>query len=208
MSLLSWGIASLYDRVMRRAEHACLGPWRRELLAPLHGRVLEIGAGTGVNLAYYPPSVSSLTLAEPERHMRQRLARRIAGQTRNTSVVAASAEQLPFSENSFDAVVATLVLCSVHDPVASLREIWRVLAPGGKLAIIEHVGAIDNAAQFRWQQRAEPFWKRCSGNCHLTRDTLASLRTAGFRCEAIRNDIMRGAIWLVEPAIRGIAEKP
>jgi len=208
MSLISWGIASLYDRIMSRAERACLGQWRQELLFPLRGRVLEIGAGTGINLAYYPPSVTSLILAEPDRNMRRRLAGRLLDQTRRVEVIAATAEQLPFPDNSFDAIVSTLVYCSVQSPAASLKEAWRVLAPGGKLALIEHVGAIDNAVLCRWQRRVEPFWKRCAGNCHLTRDTLASLRSAGFACEAIRRDTLHGAIWLVEPIIRGIAEKP
>jgi len=208
MSIISWGIANLYDRAMRRAENACLSQWRLELLTPLGGHVLEIGAGTGANLDYYPKTVTRLTLAEPDHHMRQRLVRRSADQTRPVNVIAATAEHLPFPDNSFDAIVSTLVFCSVKSPAASLKEARRVLVPGGMLAIIEHVGALDNATLFRWQKRIEPAWKRCAGNCHLTRDTLASLRTAGFACEAIRKDTMRGAIWLVDPVIRGIAKKP
>jgi len=207
MSLLSWFLANIYDAAMQRAERTCLGHWRQELLIPSAGRVLEIGAGTGVNLAYYPRTLTDLTLTEPDPHMRRQLSRKLATGNNHTQVVAASAEALPFQENSFDIAVVTLVLCSVGLPERSLKEIHRVLKPSGKLALIEHVRADDSGPVFRWQQRIEPIWKKCSGNCHLTRDTLKIISKAGFRCDEIKKDSMRGAISIVAPVIRGFAEK-
>ena len=208
MGLLSWGMAKFYDAVMRRAEAACLGQWRLELLVDLSGKVLEIGAGTGVNFEYYPKAVTELTLSEPDRHMRLQLDKKLAALQINHEVVDASAEVLPFPDHSFDAVVVTLVLCSVHHPELALSEFFRVLKPGGKLALIEHVTAPDQTNTLKWQKRIEPFWKRCAGNCHLTRNTLATLKKGGFNCDNVQQDSMRGAVSFVAPVIRGIAEKP
>jgi ubiquinone/menaquinone biosynthesis C-methylase UbiE len=207
MGVISWTIACLYDTVMQRAEEACLAEWRRELLTPLTGEILEVGAGTGVNLPYYTQSVARLTLTEPDRYMRSQLTPKLAAASQNIPIFPAPAEQLPFPDNTFDAVVATLVFCSVSVPDQSLREIHRVLVPGGRLAIIEHVRADDDGRLFRWQRRIEPIWKRCAGNCHLARDTLAAIDKAGFNSADIRRDTMRGAFALVAPVIRGIAKK-
>jgi ubiquinone/menaquinone biosynthesis C-methylase UbiE len=143
MSIGGWLFAAVYDRLTAGAEAAGLSKRREELLAAARGRVLEIGAGTGANLAFYPAAVQSLTLAEPERPMVKRLARRVAGQTRIASIVDAPAEQLPFPDASFDTVVVTLVLCTVTDPARALGEIRRVLAPGGRLLFLEHVRSDD-----------------------------------------------------------------
>lgn len=207
MGLLSWSMAKCYDAVMRNAETASLGGWRRELLNPLAGDILEVGAGTGVNLDYYSDSVASLTLSEPDRHMRAQLSKRLATVTIAHQIIDAPAETIPCPDHSFDAAVVTLVLCSVNHPEKSLSELYRVLKPGGKLALIEHVGAPDQQQLFTWQKRIEPLWKRCAGNCHLTRDTLSTLRSAGFHCQGIRHDTMRGGISIAAPTILGIAEK-
>lgn len=207
MGLLSWGMATFYDLVMRRTEATCLGQWRQELLQSLAGEVLEIGAGTGVNLDSYPDTVTRLVLSEPDRHMRNRIKRKLAVIPIDHDVIAAPAEALPFPDQSFDAVVATLVLCSVEHPEESLAELHRVLKPGGKLALIEHVGASSHTTLYQWQKRIEPFWKKCVGNCHLTRDTLAALQAGRFDCKNLQQDHMRGAVALVAPIIRGIAKK-
>src|SRR5689334_6732321 len=135
MSLLS---AAFYDRFMRGSEEACLAQWRAELLAGLSGAVLEIGAGTGATLPAYPPAVTRLVLAEPDPHMRRKLAAKAAGRA---EVSDASAESLPFPAESFDAVVCSLVLCSVDNQLAALERIRRVLKPGGRLVFLEHVVA-------------------------------------------------------------------
>jgi ubiquinone/menaquinone biosynthesis C-methylase UbiE len=114
---------------------------RRALLAHANGRVLEIGAGTGLNLAHYPDELRELVLVEPEPAMRDRLTRRIRGGGRQAVVVDAAAEALPFADASFDTVVCTLVLCTVAAPDRALAEIGRVLRPGGRMLFIEHVRA-------------------------------------------------------------------
>jgi ubiquinone/menaquinone biosynthesis C-methylase UbiE len=188
-------LAAIYDRLMKQTEEACLAEWRRELLQDLRGDVLEIGAGTGANLRHYPPQVK-LTLTEPDPHMRKRL----------PDAAGAAAEELPFAGGSFDAVVSTLVLCSVRDPARALAELLRVLKPGGRLLFIEHVAG--EASRLRWQRRVEPLWKRLMGNCHMTRDTLAEIERAGFLVEDVKRESLRKAFPLVRPSIRGRAVKP
>ncbi|PLX81243.1 MAG: SAM-dependent methyltransferase [Desulfuromonas sp.] len=207
MGLINWSIAKLYDPFMRSVEKNCLGAWRQELLSGLDGNVLEVGAGTGVNLDHYPAGISELVLTEPDRHMRARLSPKLVNLPIPHRVIDTAAEQLPFADASFDAAVVTLVLCSVNHPEKSLDELYRILKPGGKLVLLEHVVDPDSLTVKRWQHRIEPLWKCCAGNCHLTRDTLSALQVAGFDTENIRRDRMRGAPALFAPLILGIAEK-
>lgn len=202
-------MATLYDPFMHASEEASLGPWRTALLASLSGEVLELGAGTGANLAHYPASVTKLVLTEPDAAMRVRLERavRADGSGRAHSVIDASAERLPFVDGAFDSVVSTLLLCSVTSPMLTLAEVRRVLRPGGRLVFIEHV-ASDRPDQLRWQQRIEPVWKLLAGNCHLTRSTERSLKVAGFTFESITRESMRKALPFLRPTIRGIARVP
>ena len=192
-------LASIYDRLMKATEEACLQRWRAELLAPLSGRILEVGAGTGANLSHYPSTVEKLVLTEPDPHMRRRLA------ARGAEVVDASAEALPFADGSFDAVVCTLVLCTVGDPDRALGELHRVLVPGGKLVFLEHVAAEEGTRRRRWQHRIDPLWNRVMGNCHLARRTEESIARAGFRITQVTRESMRKAMPLVRPTIRGEA---
>jgi len=203
---MSFFLAAIYDRFMAKSERAALGEWRRALLAPLAGHVLEVGAGTGVNLAHYPGSLARLVLAEPDPYMRRRLAPR--ARERGAEVLDASAEELPIPDASFDAVVSTLVLCSVSDPERALAEVRRVLRPGGRLVFIEHVAAWDRPDRLRWQRRLEPFWKRIAGNCHLTRTTAEAIERAGFELLEVKRESMRKALPWVRPSVRGIAVKP
>jgi len=208
---MPWLMARFYDPIMVGSEDACLRDWRRELLGELRGRVLEIGAGTGASLACYPDTVTELVLAEPDPHMRERLQARVAGldadRAERIVVTADAVEAIDQADASFDAVVSSLVLCSVASPAQALREVSRVLRPGGQLVFIEHVGAHDHPRRLRWQRWAEPVWKRLAGNCHLTRDTEAAIRTAGFELEQIERDSLRKAMPLVRPSIRGRARK-
>lgn len=197
--------ALLYDRFMRSVEEAGLLAWRTALLAPLSGSVLEIGAGTGRNLGRYPPAVTWLVMTEPDRNMRAILERQVRAGSREGEVVDAPAEHLPFPDGTFDAVVSTLVLCSVVDPDAALREIHRVLRPGGRLVFLEHVAAAERPARLRWQRRIEPIWKRVAGNCHLTRDSERAIGSAGFDITAIGRASMRKAPGVIRPTIRGSA---
>ena len=206
---MSWLMATIYDRFMQGMERACGDAWRRELVGDLRGDVLEIGAGTGRNLDHYR-EVGRLVLAEPDPHMRRRLAEKTKsspGVAREVEIVAWEAELLACDAASFDAVVCTLVLCSVRDPKQSLEEIRRVLRPGGKLCFLEHVAAED-PSRLAWQRRAEPLWKVVAGNCHLCRDTAGSIETAGFAFEKITRESARKALPIVRPTIRGVASLP
>src|ERR1700720_836930 len=138
MSLRGKFFAATYDRQMRRVEKAGLTDLRASLLAQAEGRVLEIGGGTGANLAHYGPGVTSLTITEPEIPMLKRLERRVEAEAPRTTVLRAPAEDLPFEDDTFDVVVSTLVLCGVSDQQRALHEMRRVLRPGGQLLFIEH----------------------------------------------------------------------
>jgi ubiquinone/menaquinone biosynthesis C-methylase UbiE len=209
---MSWLMAALYDRGLRSTEEACLHAWRAEVLGGLTGEVLEVGAGTGLNLPHYPDAVERLVLSEPDRHMRAKLVEKLRGNGEGggcrIEISDTSLESLPMEDASFDAVVGTLMLCSVRDLDAALAEAFRVLRPGGRLAFLEHVAAEDRPGRLRWQRRIEPVWKRISGNCHLTRRTEDAIRAAGFDIEWIRRESMRKSIPVVRPTIRGVARKP
>jgi len=152
-----------------------------------------------------------LIVAEPDPDMRARLARRLGRKAENRNIAVkmaeASAGRLPYEDARFDAVVVTLVLCSVEDVAQSLAEVRRVLKPGGRLAFLEHV-ASDDPWHLRWQRRIEPAWKRFGGNCHLTRDTESAIRDAGFTIERIDRHVERRRFLLVRKTVRGIARAP
>ena len=200
-------VVAAYDRIMSSVEDAGLAQWRIELLGALSGDVLEVGSGTGRNVAYYPAGIGRLVLTEPDRHMRARLLRAAGGRS-DTEVVDAPAEDLPFDDASFDAVVCTLVLCSVKDPARALGEVFRVLRPGGRLVFIEHVAAADRSRRLLWQHRLEPVWKRLAGNCHLTRRTEEDIISSGFELVHVQRASMRKAPPIVRPTVRGIARRP
>ena len=206
---MAWFVAAVYDRWMRATEEACLGQWRQELLQNLEGEVLEVGAGTGAMLPYYPRTITRLVLTEPDGHMRRRLElKRSTSAFPRMELSDASLQGLPMPDASFDAVVSTLVLCSVQDVHVALAEILRVLRPGGRLLFVEHVAAHRQSTFFAWQRRLEPIWKRVAGHCHLTRDTEQAIRTVGFQFERIERESMRKTMPLIRPCIRGAARKP
>jgi ubiquinone/menaquinone biosynthesis C-methylase UbiE len=205
---MSWLMSALYDRFMRPSEEACLERWRADLLHDLAGRVLEVGAGTGATLPVYPSAVTKLVLCEPDAHMRRKLRERCAALAPGRAQVAdCPAQALPFPAECFDAVVSSLVLCSVPDQAAALGEIARVLKPRGRLVFLEHVAADNNAPRLKWQKRVEPVWKHLMSNCHLTRRTEAAITAAGFRIERVQRESIRKAMPLVRPSIRGVAVK-
>jgi ubiquinone/menaquinone biosynthesis C-methylase UbiE len=204
MSLTRKLSAALYDRVMQRPEEAGLTDWRRELLTHACGRVLEIGPGTGVNLPLYPDTAEDLVALEPNSAMAERMALRGYSGSGALSIVHGYAHALPFEDQSFDTVVATLVLCSVRNPVDTLLELKRVLKPSGKLLFLEHVAAPE-AGLRRWQDRVDPLWNSFTGDCHLNRRTEEHLAEAGFHIEELERGQMPRAPALLNPTIRGIA---
>lgn len=204
-----WGnvFATFYDRVMSASEHHGLGEHREHLLAGARGRVLEIGAGTGVNLAHYPQTgIDALVLTEPEAPMARRLEDHAAGAHRDSQVLRASADALPFGDASFDTVVATLVLCTVPDPARALAEAHRVLAPGGRLLFLEHVRH-DDPARARKQDRITPVWRRVAHGCHPNRDTPALIADAGFEITELTHTFVPKAPSFVQPLAIGTATR-
>ncbi|OKI01968.1 methyltransferase type 11 [Streptomyces sp. CB02923] len=153
---------------------------RREMLAGLSGRVIEIGAGTGVNFAHYPRTVAEVVAVEPERTLRQRALTEAARAGIPVDVVPATAEALPVKSEAFDAAVVSLVLCSVRDVQRSLSELRRVLRPGGELRFFEHGCSLRHGPATVQRALDRSVWPLLMGNCHLSRDPLAELRAAGF----------------------------
>ena len=196
--------AFAYDRLMRGSEQAGLAERRRKLLAGASGRVLEIGAGTGLNLLHYGDGIEALTLAEPEEPMARRLERRLREQTREAEIVRASAEALPFEDDAFDTAVSTLVLCTVDDQDRALRELRRVLRPGGKLLFLEHVRAED-AGLAKWQDRLNRFNAFIGQGCNCNRDTVSAIKAAGFAITSLERDTFPKAPPLVRPLVAGTA---
>jgi ubiquinone/menaquinone biosynthesis C-methylase UbiE len=202
-------LAAVYNRITRPSEEACLREWRAELLHSLAGAVLEVGAGTGLNLPYYPRTLTRLVLLEPDAFMRRRLLQQARAKGwEQAEILAASLENLPLPTDAFDAVVSTLVLCSVGRLAQALAEIRRVLKPGGRFVFIEHVAAEDRPRRLKWQHRIEPLWRPLAGNCHLTRRTAGAIASSNLVIGELKRESMRKAWPLVRPTIRGIALKP
>ena len=177
---------------------------RAELLSAARGRTLEVGAGTGLNLPHYPAAVTDLALVEPSRPMAAKLRRKVSAGSVTARIVEAGGEQLPFAERVFDTVVVTLVLCTTPDPAAVVREIARVLTPGGRLLFLEHVRSKD-ARLARWQDRLAGPWKLLANGCHCNRDTRAIVAASPLVLEGVRDVALPSVGPLVRPAIVGSA---
>jgi ubiquinone/menaquinone biosynthesis C-methylase UbiE len=205
MSLYGRIFARVYERGMRASEDAGIRDRRRELLTSARGRVLELGAGTGLNLPLYPhQGLDELVLTEPEEPMARRLEERARETSPVPQVVRAPAEDLPFDDASFDTVVATLVLCTVGDQEAALREARRVLKDGGRLLFLEHVRS-DDAAGARRQDRWHRPWKAIGHGCNCNRDTVPAIENAGFRLEHVEHGTVPKAPKIVRPLAVGVA---
>jgi ubiquinone/menaquinone biosynthesis C-methylase UbiE len=206
MSLRSTFFAMTYDRQMAKTEKAGLRAFRERLLAGLSGDVLEIGGGTGANLPWYGPAVTSLTLTEPQPPMLRRLERTVGERYPSATVLRAPAEDLPFDDHTFDVAVSTLVLCGVDDQPRALRELRRVLRPGGQLVFVEHVRA-DDPGTARLQDRMN-WLNRLVVCCDCNRPTLDSIKAAGFTVTRLEHTALPKAPKFVRPAILGSAAAP
>ena len=155
---------------------------QREKVVPLaRGRVLEIGIGTGLNLAYYDKArIERVVGLDPALEMHRLARRRMRRAGLEVELVGLSAERIPFDDAQFDTVVLTYTLCSIPDPLAALKEMRRMLKPGGRLVFSEH-GAAPEASVRRWQARLNPLWSKLAGGCRLDRDVPALLAATGFR---------------------------
>lgn len=200
VSLYGPVFTALYDPLLAWGERAGMRELRRSVLTAAEGDVLELGAGTGLNINAYPPSIRSTTLTEPEPSMVQRL-RQIDGQR---NVVTATAESLPFANASFDTVVSTLVLCTVDDVPRTLNEVRRVLRPNGALLLIEHIRSTRPRLASA-QDRLHKPWRAVGYGCNCNRDTPAALRRAGFDTTELRSAQWRRMPAIVRPLIAGTA---
>ncbi|HWB71794.1 MAG TPA: class I SAM-dependent methyltransferase [Egibacteraceae bacterium] len=177
--------ARFYDRVSRSMEAGGIAEQRRRLLDGLAGRVIEVGAGNGLNFAHFPPEVCDVLAVEPEAHLREIARRNAVSAPVPVQVVDGLAQQLPAEDAIFDAAVASLVLCSVPDQQAALRELYRVVRPGGQLRFFEHVRG-DSRAVRRFQRLLDAtFWPTVFGGCHTGRDTAEAIRRAGFTIDRL-----------------------
>jgi ubiquinone/menaquinone biosynthesis C-methylase UbiE len=197
--------AAFYDTIARGG-----GPkmeaMRRATAGSVSGRVIEIGAGTGLNLDYYDwTRVERLDACEPDRHMLKRARKRLeampAEVQAKVSLHDAPAEVLPFEDETFDAAVSTLVLCTVHDPLAASRELLRVLKPGGHVRLIEHVRGTGALAAF--QSAIQPVWGWTAAGCHLNRNIELAVSASGLRVDVQE----RLKLSPILPAIRAVATK-
>src|SRR5262245_48764445 len=200
---LRWTItAPVYDKLARGSEEAGVRELRQGLIAEATGRVLEIGAGTGANLAHYNASIDSLVLTEPQAPMLRRLQRSAHEHAPQAQVLRAPAEDLPFEDDSFDTVVSTLVLCGVDDQPRAVREARRLLRPGGRLLFLEHVRA-DDPGFARFQDRMNPPNRFVVG-CDSNRPTLSTIQ-ADFEISPLEHTTMPKAPKFVRPLIVGSA---
>jgi ubiquinone/menaquinone biosynthesis C-methylase UbiE len=203
MSLRKKLFAATYDRMIRQSDEAGVGAMRHGLLAEAGGAVLEIGTGTGLNLPHYDGKIESLVLTEPEPAMLKRLQKRAYVEKPLAKVLRAPAEDLPFEDHTFDTVVATLVLCGVDDQARSVREIRRVLKPGGRLLFLEHVRS-DDPALARFQDRMN-WLNRLVVFCDCNRPTLATIEGAGFTVTELERTSLPKAPKFARPLIVGSA---
>jgi ubiquinone/menaquinone biosynthesis C-methylase UbiE len=187
-------MARVYDPFLWMGEIAGMRHRRQTLLAGAHGRVVEIGAGTGLNIAHYPDGIAELVLTEPEPGMRRKLARRLPQYEGVARILDARAERLPLADASVDTVVSTLALCTVDDPEGALREIARVLRPDGQLLFIEHVRA-GSRLLARCQDVLFRPWRSFGGGCHCNRQTVELMHACGFAVTA------EEGVWRLMPAI-------
>ena len=201
--------ARLYERMSVGMEAKGSAEHREELLADLSGRVIEVGAGNGLNFAHYPTSVSEVVAVEPEAYLRDRAERAARDGKVPVQVVPGTAEALPAEDQSFDAAVASLVLCSVRDQRRALAELYRVVKPGGELRFYEHVRS-HRPGFARFQRIVDVGWPCVGGGCHTSRATDRAIEEAGFVIDRCRRFSFRPCLITlpVAPHVIGLARRP
>jgi ubiquinone/menaquinone biosynthesis C-methylase UbiE len=201
--------ARFYERIAPTFDAKGGAAHRDELLAGLAGRVVEVGAGTGLNFGHYPETVTEVIAVEPEPYLRTKAELAAKDAAVAVTVVDGGADQLLVEAGVCDAGVASLVLCSVDDPLAALREFHRVIRPGGELRFYEHVRS-SSPALARAQQGVDIVWPRLAGGCYTSRDTVSTIAAAGFELEHVRRFSFRPMLTNapVAPHVIGVARRP
>ena len=183
-----WVVPRLIELAMRQRQ---LLAYRRSLVPAARGRVVEVGVGSGLNLPLYGEGVSTVIGIDPSEELLAMARRRVAGTTVPIDLMRGSATAMDVPDSSVDTVVMTWTLCSIPDPLAALREMRRVLKPGGALLFIEH-GLSPEPGVARWQHRLTPLWRRMAGGCHLDRKIDDLVHAAGFALPELRNEYAKG----------------
>jgi ubiquinone/menaquinone biosynthesis C-methylase UbiE len=201
--------ARIFDRMAPKLEDQGAAEHRERLLAGLTGQVVEVGAGNGINFAHYPATVTEVLAVEPEDYLRRKAKLAAARASVPVRVVDGLASRLPAEGQSFDAAVASLVLCSVPDQGEALAEIRRVLRPGGALRFYEHVLSGDRGLA-RLQNAVAWFWPILGGGCHPNRQTVEAIGRAGFDVERCDRFAFRPSPLMapVAPHVIGVATAP
>jgi SAM-dependent methyltransferase len=197
--------AVVFNAVAAMGERTGYGRRRAEALAGARGRLLIVGLGPGHDLAHLPAGVTEVVAIEPEPSMRALAVRRIRRTRVPTWLVGAVAGSLPLPDDSVDAALVALVLCSVPDPAGAAAELGRVLRPGGTLHVLEHVHASPGSRLRPWQDRLDPLWSRMAAGCHVTRETRQILADAGFDTTQLRDITVRLSPPPVMPHLIGTA---
>ena len=180
-------IPSLYDFLMAPLERSGLGGWRQHLVEPAHGRILEIGAGTGLNFQYYRRR-TWVVATDVDFAMISRSATRARAAAADIALVVADAEALPFRADTFTEAIVGLAMCTIPDPGRSLAELRRTIVGGGRLRLLEHV-RVKSPLIGQLQDWLTPLWTRVAGGCHLNRRTLDTVSRSGFVVESVRSHL-------------------
>jgi len=196
--------ARLYEPFLWLGEKTGFERWRRKVVGQASGSVLELGAGTGLNLKHYPAGLERLVLVEPDFHKAKLLAEKQAPAGVDVEIVRAPGEMLPFEDGTFDMVIETLVLCTVADPEATAAEIRRVLKPDGRFLFMEHVRS-DGPRLGPWQDRMEKTWMKIADGCHCNRRTVPMLRASGFEVEVTAEQDKFPMPPVARPIVSGVA---
>jgi ubiquinone/menaquinone biosynthesis C-methylase UbiE len=178
-------LATIYDPIIAPFDFLGVRRWRQWTVSAARGRTLEIGVGTGLNLRHYRRA-QRIAAIDPDRASLDRASNRRNEHGKIIALYQARAEDLPFADESFDAVVGTLTFCSIGDPERALREVRRVLKPGGAFRLVEHV-RVQHRLIAPLQDALTPWWQAMAGNCHLNRDTANLVERAGFRVHAVQH---------------------
>jgi ubiquinone/menaquinone biosynthesis C-methylase UbiE len=183
-----WVLPTCLDLVMRQP---LLDKYRRAVVTTADGRVLEVGIGSGLNLHHYGEQARFVCGIDPSPALLAKAGRRAATARVRTALAIGSATSIPLGDGAVDTVVMTWTLCSIPDPLAALREMRRVLKPGGRLLFVEH-GLAPEPGVARWQRRLTPVWRHLAGGCHLDRKVDDLMRTAGFTLSELHNEYAEG----------------